>query len=359
MKKIAVLCNYELLESRVGGMDYFFWNFDKVCKEKGYQVVWFFPNKTNYGKYQDFNIVSSNGDSIESSFINYCKRENIHFQFVICHFLELCTSFYKQVKQQLPKSQIISVDHNPRPLNGYTFKKKLVKKIKGFLFSKYIDVFVTVSEHTKSSLMKDFGNNLQVKTKVIYNGILFDNYVLRDKKITNFPKFIIASHLRKEKGIQDIIHAVALLPHEIKEKIIIDVFGNGPFEKELKQLVNELSIENNFDFKGSVANLFEIYANYDYLLHASYGETFCFSVVESLACNVPVICTHSPGGNVLNLVKNKENGYLFDCHDIQSITDILKDVCSNNIKIDHIDGTNIRNSFSLDNMVKQYVYLLD
>ena len=28
LKYIAIICNYELLEDRVGGMDYFFWAFN-------------------------------------------------------------------------------------------------------------------------------------------------------------------------------------------------------------------------------------------------------------------------------------------------------------------------------------------
>ena len=38
-QKIAVLCNYELLPERVGGMDYFYWMFDAKCKEQGIEIV--------------------------------------------------------------------------------------------------------------------------------------------------------------------------------------------------------------------------------------------------------------------------------------------------------------------------------
>ena len=38
-RKIAVLCNYELLPERVGGMDCFFWQFDEKCKEKIIQEI--------------------------------------------------------------------------------------------------------------------------------------------------------------------------------------------------------------------------------------------------------------------------------------------------------------------------------
>ena len=58
--KIALLCNYELLPERIGGMDYFFWSFDQRCKENGIQVDWFFPNKSGHEQYIDLAIYDCN-----------------------------------------------------------------------------------------------------------------------------------------------------------------------------------------------------------------------------------------------------------------------------------------------------------
>ena len=64
-KKIAVLCNYQLLPERVGGMDYFFWLFDKKCKENNIQVDWFFPNMGSHEGYKNLAITSCNYENIE------------------------------------------------------------------------------------------------------------------------------------------------------------------------------------------------------------------------------------------------------------------------------------------------------
>ncbi|MDG2432747.1 MAG: hypothetical protein P8M54_09850, partial [Flavobacterium sp.] len=55
-KRIAVLCNYKLLPERVGGMDYFFWQFDANCKLNNIQVDWFFPNTAKHGQYSMLTI---------------------------------------------------------------------------------------------------------------------------------------------------------------------------------------------------------------------------------------------------------------------------------------------------------------
>src|SRR5690606_27975449 len=122
INKIAIICNYELLESRVGGMDYFFWAFHKKCAEKQIAVDWLFPNTASYGDYHLFNIIPSQGTSLEHHFIHHIKTQNVEYSHIITHFVELCTSFFKDIKKH-QTSKVIAVDHNPRPLNGYPLKK--------------------------------------------------------------------------------------------------------------------------------------------------------------------------------------------------------------------------------------------
>ncbi|HQK41035.1 MAG TPA: group 1 glycosyl transferase, partial [Flavobacterium alvei] len=107
-KKIAILSNYELLPERVGGMDYFFWQFDAQCKANNIQVDWFFPNTSNHGNYTDLTIYASQTENIETHFLNYCKQNESTYSHIITHFIELCTPFFKEVKQ-LSNAKIIAV----------------------------------------------------------------------------------------------------------------------------------------------------------------------------------------------------------------------------------------------------------
>ena len=44
-QRIAIICNYELLEDRVGEMDYFFWAFNKKGIEKNIKVSTYYLPK--------------------------------------------------------------------------------------------------------------------------------------------------------------------------------------------------------------------------------------------------------------------------------------------------------------------------
>ncbi len=354
-KKIAVLCNYELLPERVGGMDYFFWDFDKKCKENDIEIDWFFPNKSNHGKYSDLNIYTNKIESVENNFLSFCKQNNTKYTYVITHFVELCTPFFYKIKK-VSNAKIIVVDHNPRPLKGYSFKKRINKKIKGILFSRYIDVFVGVSNYTVKEILKDFGSHLKSKTQTIYNGVILYKILAREYRNSVKPTFLVASHLRESKGLQDLIEAVDRLPLKIKKEIKITIYGNGPYKEHLTNKIDEYSLQNCFDFMGSKPNLNEIFYKYDYMLQPTHMECFSLSILESLAANVPVITTNV-GGNT-EAVSSGKNGYIFEAKNIEELTKILQDVYLGNKKISINTRELIANSFSLPKMVENHFKLL-
>ena len=353
-KKIAVICNYVLQPDRVGGMDHFYVAFDKVAKENGVEVDWFFPKVTMFPFYENLTLYNNEEITIEDQFLSHLKLHQTKYDVVFTHFIQLCTSFYKQVKKLLPQSKLIAVDHNPRPVQGFSLKKQLKNKIKGIFYARYIDTFVAVSPYSETYLKKDFGTFISPKIHIIYNGIETNKYQFNIKK-EEVNKFIIACHLRKEKGIQDIISAVALLSEDKRQAMHIDVYGEGPYESVLKEQVLDKRLTQQFHFKGSVKHLHELYKEYNYLIHASHGETFCYTVVESLIGHTPVITTNE-AGNVLNLVKENINGYLFNIGDINRLKNILSQLINNDINQPEFleYRSQLSDTFSLEKMVDNY-----
>jgi glycosyltransferase involved in cell wall biosynthesis len=354
-RKIAILCNYELLPERVGGMDYFFWEFDVSCKRNNIQVDWFFPNKCDHGDYNKLTIFESGNQSIEVFFLDFNAQNKPVYTHVITHFVAICSPFFKKIRQ-LSTAKVITVDHNPRPLNGYPLKKKIEKRVKGVLYSHYIDQFIGVSDYTVKEIIKDYGIHVKTKTKTIYNGVFIDQIKERSQRKYNKPSFIVASHLRESKGIQDLILAVSKLPIEILAEIEITIFGDGPYKEVLLGLVKKKGLSSNFKFMGSKANLNELYCKYDYMLQPTHMECFSLSILESLSANVPVITTNV-GGNE-EVVNNNKNGFIFKTKDITALTSLLEAVYVGNLKIESNTRKAIEINFSLEKMVKNHLQLL-
>jgi glycosyltransferase involved in cell wall biosynthesis len=356
-KHIAIICNYELLEDRVGGMDYFFWAFNKACAEQDITIDWFFPNTAWHGDYHVFNIIPSPSASLESHFINHIKSQNVTYDYIITHFLELCTSFFKDIKT-CQTSNVIAVDHNPRPLHGYPLKKRIKKRIKGVLYSKYIDKFIGVSNYTSQAIVSDFGRHLKPKVQTIYNGVLMDRIVPKttERALMN-PKFLVVSHLRESKGIQDLIRAVSLISENLKKDLNIDVYGDGPYKDTLFQLVKQNDIESVFNFKGSSSNIHELYQYYDYLIQPTHMECFSLSILESLSANVPVITT--PVGGNIEVVRNNDNGFLYEAKDSKALSMLLTEILTGKKHIAEPTRALIENRFSIEGMVANHIKLIN
>jgi glycosyltransferase involved in cell wall biosynthesis len=353
-KKIAIICNYQLHANRIGGMDRFYVAYNASVKELGYEVDWFFSNHEEFEFYNNLNIYSPKGQqSVEHFFKEFCTHNNKQYSTVVTHFTELCTSFYKWVKSH-HNTYVIAVDHNPRPLNGFSLKKRLKNKFKGLWYSKFIDQFIAVSEYTKKHILNDYGNYLHTKTAVVYNGIAVD--VFKKREANNKNKFIVASHLRASKGIQDLIKAVSLLDENIKGQIVIDIYGEGPYEISLKNLTKELALEHCISFKGSSSKLYELFCNYNYMLQPTYMECFSLSILESLSANVPVITTQV-GGN-LEVITHGENGFVHLAGNIEALSKIIENIILKKNTITKDVSTLVKKEYYLEKMVDEHIKLL-
>ncbi len=319
-RRIALICQYELLEHRVGGMDHFFGLLMPNAKIKESMLIGFSPMPANHGAYPQLTIISTEYKSIEHFFLNHVKTQDKSYDMVMTHFIELSTFFAKDVKRIGIKS-LIQVDHNPRPYGGYRFFKTLKKRIKGLLYSTYVDFFIGVSKNTSLEIIRDFGQSVSYKTKTIYNGVKLESIpIKKENTFSKPPKFMVVSHLRKSKGIQDLIRAVSMLEGPIKDQIVIDVYGSGPMEQELKNQVIELDCTDNFKFFGSTA-VVERYKDYDYLIQPTYMECMSLSILEALTAGVPVITT--PVGGTPEVVTSGVNGFLFEPGDIEALGEII------------------------------------
>ena len=356
---IAVVCNYQLKNNRIGSMDRFFIAFNKACIDKGYIVDWFFPKSRKSELYDEVNFYSDNDSSIEALFLNHINKTEVSYNYIFTHFIELFTPFYKEVKSKL-NCKIIAVDHMSRPLEGFKLKKKLKRKVKYFIFGKYIDKVIAVSQYIKNQNLKDYSYGLKSKIDVIYNGIDVRLYNKSKRKRSKEPskfKYIVVSHLVYEKGIQDLIYALSKVEDKTQKNIVIDIYGEGIYKSELMNLVNVLKLEDVFSFRGSVDNLYTLYYKYDYMIQPTYMEAFSLSILESLCSNVPVITT-TVGGNV-EIIKDGVNGYLFEPKNIEELKYIINSICDNKIRLEESNTyEDIRNEYTLDSMVDNYLKLL-
>ena len=129
-------------------------------------------------------------------------------------------------------------------------------------------------------------NNLLVKSKSSYD------LDINEKIFSRKSKFNIVSvgRLDKLKNYPQSIKAISLL---IQEKIDVKlfIFGIGEEYLELKNLAEDLGIDENIVFMDRVEEPFLYFEHFDLLLHTSKHESFPNSIVEALYKDLYVVST--------------------------------------------------------------------
>jgi len=133
-----------------------------------------------------------------------------------------------------------------------------------------------------------------VDMNVIENGVDVRKFSPKSKP-TKKPKVITVARLVERKRVQDVIRAVKDL------EIELEIVGDGPEMQDLRELVDDLGISHNVDFKGEVdhEDLPDYYRSSDIFVLPSLKEGMSNTVLEAMASGLPVIITDTGGSDVL------------------------------------------------------------
>ena len=132
-------------------------------------------------------------------------------------------------------------------------------------------------------------------------------------------RFVMASRLADEKGCRESIAAFEEVA-SAQGDATLDVYGDGPELADLRVLVDERGLADRVTFHGHVDSetLARELAHYDvFVQHSLYREGSPVSIVEAMACALPVVAT-TVGGNV-DLVVDGSTGFLVPERDVSAM----------------------------------------
>ncbi len=217
------------------------------------------------------------------------------------------------------------------------------------------DYYVAVNDHIKDYMIEQ-ENIPKENIFLIYNGIwkkTNSGRFQRDK-----IKFIAASRLIKEKGIQDFIKAVHLLDKNIFMKAEFYIAGEGYYEAELNKLNEKLG--GRVTFLGNVINLSERLNDYDIFVMATSGkyEGLPMVLIEAAFSGCIII---SSSFTEMNKIFSEENGcLLYDKGDAGSLSVKIEYVIGNYpdslLKAKKLNEIAVRN-FGADLMTEKVIQL--
>ena len=185
------------------------------------------------------------------------------------------------------------------------------------------DCVVAVSNAVKDSLVEEFKISKN-KIKVIYNGVDTAKFFAKDiSSPINSLKLIYVGRLIEDKGVQTILHAMAMYGNEIE--IHLTIVGDGPYRRSLQELAADLKIEKKVEFLGNQNNVPELLETADIFIHVPLlEEGFGITVIEAMACGLICICSRS--GALPEIIDDGHNGFLVDKGDASGVYECLKSI---------------------------------
>lgn len=149
--------------------------------------------------------------------------------------------------------------------------------------------------------------NKHFPSSYIYN--FFDNndiHINENYKEKNF-KFLFMGRFNEDK---DPIRLLKIMKELIRENkhIILDLYGQGSMEDEIKKYIKKNNLENNIFLKGFTNNK-NIYSSYSALLMTSRREGFPLTIIEAKANGIPTISTKW-GEAIYETITSGVDGYI-------------------------------------------------
>ncbi|MDA3838154.1 MAG: glycosyltransferase [Candidatus Delongbacteria bacterium] len=177
-----------------------------------------------------------------------------------------------------------------------------------FMIKKYFnkaDRVVTVSNGVKHDLVSQFNINENI-IEVLYNPHNIDRIINLSKEVIatevnllfkdNFTILNIGN-INVAKGHWNLIRSFSLVKKQIPNASLI-IIGDSDLEMGffIKKLISDLNLDDSVNLLGYQKNPYKFLKLADIFTFSSIYEGFGISIVEALACSIPVISTDCKSG---------------------------------------------------------------
>jgi L-malate glycosyltransferase len=323
MLKVLVL-NYEFPPLGGGAGNACFYLLKEFKKYKNFQFD-LITSSVNKYKHERFS------KNINIYYLNIDKNnKNLHFQKqkdILLYSLK-ALSFGKKLKKEKKYDCVHAFFSIPSGLIALLLSKNYIVSLRGSdvpfynsrfywqdkLFFQYINKFIW-QKATKVIANSNDLKNLALKTspkqdiKIIKNGV--DTKFFKPlKNLIKKNVILNVGRLIKRKNISLLLKGFSKINNKYKEKWQIWLVGEGPEKEALSILAQKLKIKKNVKFLGikNKKELLKIYNQAKIFVISSKYEGMSNSLLEAIACGLPIITTNTGNANFLI----KKNGIILN-----------------------------------------------
>jgi len=188
------------------------------------------------------------------------------------------------------------------------------------------DAVVSVSNGLRSHALK----SAPVPIEVVSNAIDLGVFTPPLKKAeAERVRLLYVGRLVASKTPEILIEAVDLLKQIDIPPFVLELVGEGAQRSLLEQMIIERGLSKQIIFSGWVGHpdLIEHYRRADMFVTATTWEGMPNTVLEAMACGLPIVGTQAPGMN--QLISDGVNGYLVPVKNPAALADRLQRLIEN------------------------------
>ncbi|MFW6009601.1 MAG: glycosyltransferase [archaeon] len=158
-----------------------------------------------------------------------------------------------------------------------------------------------------------------------------------------------------QKGFDNLIKAVKnVIEKGYEIKLII--MGKGENKQQLNALIKKLNLKDKVELIGFKSNPYKYISESDLFVLSSNYEGFPNSLLEAMACEVPVISTDCPTGPS-EIIDNNKNGILVPVGDVNKLTEEIIHIYNDSTfanKIASVAKNTIVSNYNIDKIMEEY-----
>lgn len=242
----------------------------------------------------------------------------------------ICSLFHSTILGRITGSitktpVIINWEHNEN--FGSRWRKLLNKST-----VKLSDRIFCDSEKVKSEAIKQLSANINLVTTIPIGGVDLTKFKINPNKNSRFIEVGTVGMMSKQKGFVHFIEAAKLVL-EKNNNVRISIAGDGPELENLQNLIEKLKLNDKIKLLGFRCDIAALLGQWDIYVQPSLWEGLCMTVVEAMACGLPVIASNV--GGIPESVFEGRNGFLIQPKDKLSLADKIVQLAENpNLRIE-------------------------
>ena len=196
--------------------------------------------------------------------------------------------------------------------------------------SRFTDALITIN-HEDYSIARD---KMKAKKTIYVPGVGINLNKCRLAKVDRAAKreeigvpsdavlLLSLGELNENKNHSTVIYAIARMENK---SVHYAIAGKGELKSQLEKLARDLGIEHRVHLLGFRKDVMELCKASDIYIHPSFREGLPVSVMEAMACGLPVIASDTRGCAEL---ADGEGGLLFSPNDIETCKNCIERLLS-------------------------------